>query len=150
MAPLPLNHIEESAWRGFLRIHAGLTTDMSANLNAVYALTLAEYELLMHLYEHPAERMPMSELARLVSLTPSGITRMIDRLVLRGLVGRQSIRSDARVQHAVLTDEGRSVFVAASSTHLGDVRTRFVDVLSEEELVVVAAVWARMEANKPS
>jgi DNA-binding MarR family transcriptional regulator len=150
MALLPLNHIEESAWRGFLRTHAVLTAEMSSKLNSVFALTLAEYELLLHLYEHPAERMPMSELAKLVSLTPSGITRMIDRLVGRGLVDRQSIRSDARVQHAVLTDEGRMIFVGASATHLQDVRERFIDLVTEEELMVVSAVWAKIEANKLS
>jgi DNA-binding MarR family transcriptional regulator len=144
MAQLPFQQFELDAWRGLLRFHAHVTGEMSARLQTEVGLTLAEYELLLHLYEHPSERMPMSELARLVLLTPSGITRMVDRLVGRGVVERQSVRSDARVQHAVLTPEGRELFFRAAKVHLDDVRLRFLDNLSETQTQELGRVWAKL------
>ncbi len=147
MAQLPFTQHELDAWRGLLRVHAQITGEMSSRLQAEVGLTLAEYELLLHLYEHPTERMPMSELARLVLLTPSGITRMVDRLVARGLVQRQSVRSDARVQHAVLTIEGRELFFRAGRVHLDDVRTKFLDHLTDQQVQEVALVWSKLLAD---
>jgi DNA-binding MarR family transcriptional regulator len=144
MAQLPFQQFELDAWRGMLRFHAHITSEMSVRLQSEVGLTLAEYELLLHLYEHPSERMPMSELARLVLLTPSGITRMVDRLVSRALVERQSVRSDARVQHAVLTPEGRELFFKAGRVHLDDVRTKFVDHLSDNQIHELGRIWATL------
>jgi DNA-binding MarR family transcriptional regulator len=144
MAQLPVPQTDVDAWRGFLRVHARITSYMSTHLQAETGLTLAEYELLLHLYEHPAERMPMSELARLVLLTPSGITRMVDRLVGRGLVERQSVRSDARVQHAVLTETGRDTFVKAGRVHLDDVRSKFIEALTPEQVTELMAIWNKL------
>jgi DNA-binding MarR family transcriptional regulator len=144
MAQLPFQQSELFAWRGLLRFHAKVTGEMSARLQSEVGLTLPEYELLSHLYEHPSERMPMSELARLVLLTPSGITRMVDRLVSRGMVERQSVRSDARVQHAVLTPEGREVFLRAGRVHADDVRGRFTDHLTEDQVEELGRVWSKL------
>jgi DNA-binding MarR family transcriptional regulator len=144
MAQLPQTQTDLDVWRGLLRVHARMTSNMSAHLQSETGLTLAEYELLLHLYEHPAERMPMSELARLVLLTPSGITRMVDRLVGRGLVERQSVRSDARVQHAVLTETGRDTFTKAGRVHLADVRSQFLSVLSAEQRADLSLIWNKL------
>jgi DNA-binding MarR family transcriptional regulator len=134
------------AWRGLLRVHAGVSGSVSAKLQAEAGLSLPEYELLLHLYEHPTQQMPMSELSRLVLLTPSGITRMVDRLEKRALVRRQSVRSDARVQHAVLTDDGRELVMKATGTHIAGLRERFVDRLSAGQMSTLVEIWRILEA----
>ena len=45
----------------------------------------------------------MSELAAHAVLTPSGLTRLVDKLVREGLVRRDKCDADARVVYAVLT-----------------------------------------------
>jgi DNA-binding MarR family transcriptional regulator len=50
-----------------------------------------------------------ARLAREVELSPSGLTRLVDRLVTRGLVARVDDAWDGRVTHLVLTERGRDV-----------------------------------------
>jgi DNA-binding MarR family transcriptional regulator len=50
-----------------------------------------------------------ARLAREAELSPSGLTRLVDRLVTRGLVARIDDVWDRRVTHLVLTDQGRRV-----------------------------------------
>ena len=77
-------------------------------------------------------------------LTPSGITRLVDRLVKRGLVARQPCPNDARVQHGVLTDIGEALFVEAGRLHLSSIHTRFLGLLSADEMAVMTRVWKRL------
>ena len=51
----------------------------------------------------PDERMRMAELAESVLLSPSGITRLVDRLVSDGLVAKSRCAADRRGWYAVLT-----------------------------------------------
>ena len=57
------------------------------------------------------------DLANELQLSPSGITRLLDRLEDQGLVGKGECKEDARVSYAVLTDAGsRRSRSAAPST----------------------------------
>jgi DNA-binding MarR family transcriptional regulator len=50
-----------------------------------------------------------ARLAREAELSPSGLTRLVNRLVTRGLVARVDDAWDGRITHLVLTEEGRFV-----------------------------------------
>jgi DNA-binding MarR family transcriptional regulator len=81
----------------------------------------------------------MSELAERVMFSPSGLTRMVDRLVRDGLVQRDRFEGDARVMLARLTDRGRQVLRRAAKTHLRGIRQHFTGQLSPAQLQNVAA-----------
>ena len=61
------------------------------------------------------------DLSREVRLSPSGITRMLDRLEATGLVGKSACAKDARVTYAVLTDAGMKKLRECSPAHLAAV-----------------------------
>jgi len=109
---------ELRAWRGMLRTHAVLTKALDAELDAAHGLPLSSYEVLMHLNDAEDQRMRMSDLADLVILSRSGLTRLVDRLEREGLLERQSCASDARGSFASLTAAGRRKLAAARATHL--------------------------------
>ncbi|GAB2856805.1 hypothetical protein GCM10027176_69060 [Actinoallomurus bryophytorum] len=50
-----------------------------------------------------------ARLASEVGLSPSGLTRLVDRLVTRGLLARVDDVWDGRVTHLVLTEQGQAV-----------------------------------------
>jgi DNA-binding MarR family transcriptional regulator len=102
--------------------------------------------VLVQLANAPDRMLRMSELAKAVLLTRSGLTRLVDRLERRGLVERRSCPSDARGFHAVLTAEGLRRLKEARPTHLAGVRRLFLDLLEPEELRSLAAIWERVEA----
>jgi DNA-binding MarR family transcriptional regulator len=65
----------------------------------------------------------MTDLSAQTSLTTSGVTRVVDRLVDRGLVTRQACATDRRTTYAVVTDLGRELLAAALPGHLELIET---------------------------
>jgi DNA-binding MarR family transcriptional regulator len=139
-----LSSDELSAWRGFLRVHSEITRQLDAELVAEHDLPLTSFEVLMYLAGSPDGRLRMSELAESVLLSPSGATRLVDRLEKRGLVERGHCTEDARGSFAVITDEGRTLFAEARGTHLAGVRQLFLGRLPDADLSHLAAAWERV------
>ena len=85
----------------------------------------------------PERRIRMRQLADRVILSKSGVTRLIDRLVLDGLVERKACASDARGAEAVLTAEGLERLRRASRTHLRGIAEHFLAPLDEGDLPAI-------------
>jgi DNA-binding MarR family transcriptional regulator len=139
-----LDDRELRAWRGMLRVNATLTKALDAELEAAHGLPLSSYEVLMHLDDADGQRMRMSDLAAMVILSRSGLTRLVDRLERDGLIERVSCDSDARGSFASLTAAGRRKLAAARATHLAGVRAMFLDHFSPEEQDLLGAAWERL------
>jgi DNA-binding MarR family transcriptional regulator len=139
-----LDERELRAWRGMLRVHATLTKALDAELDAAHGLPLSSYEVLMHLADAEDQRMRMSDLAAMVILSRSGLTRLVDRLEREGLIARESCPSDARGSFARLTAAGRRKLDAARATHLAGVRSLFLAHFTAEEQDVLGAAWERV------
>jgi DNA-binding MarR family transcriptional regulator len=138
---------ELAAWDGFLRAHADLVGRLDADLSREHGLTLSSYDVLSRLAAAPDRCLRMSELASSVLLTPSGLTRLIDRLCRDGLVRRRRCRSDARGSFAVLTDRGLDVLGDARRTYVAGVRKLFLSRLSAADLRRMASCWDRVTAT---
>ena len=84
------------------------------------------------------------DLAGLLLLTASGVTRLLDGLEAAGLVERASCASDRRVTYAVLTEAGRKKLHEASQSHMAGVRAFFEARYSGEELEQLAGLLGRL------
>ena len=138
---------ELAAWRGFLRAHADLVRELDTELTAEHSLSLSAYDVLVQLAHSPQGRLRMSELADSVLLSPSGLTRLVDRLGDEGLVERLPCDDDARGYFAAVTDTGRERFEAARRTHLDGVRRLFLRHFSDAELRQLGEQWRRLTAE---
>ncbi len=139
-----LTHEELGAWRGLLRVHSALVKALDAQLLTEHDLPLTSYEVLINLQAAPGRRRRMAELADGVLLSRSGMTRLVDRLERDGLLERDACTSDGRGTFAVLTDKGEELLSQARRTHLDDVRERFLQHFSEDELEMLAGLWNRV------
>lgn len=135
---------ELAAWRGFLQAHARLVRELDAELQREHSLSISSYDVLVQLAGSPERRLRMSELADQVLLTPSGLTRLVDRLCRDGLVARDRCDSDARGAFAVITDRGAERFAEARGTHLEGVRRLFLAALSEADMRRLSGIWDRL------
>jgi DNA-binding MarR family transcriptional regulator len=133
-----LNAVEMRAWRGLLRAQALVLTRLDEELLAAHHLSMAEYEVLVHLAAAPGGALRMSELAERALVSRSGLTRRVDGMAAAGLVERRSCPSDRRGTFAVLTEAGRARLAEAAPTHVAGVRRHFLDHLGAEELVGLA------------
>lgn len=113
-----LNHPTLTTMGLFFEAHAGVTAVAVKRLEADHGLSGQPFEVLIRLARNPGRRLRMSDLALQTTLSASGLTRVIDRLVDAGLVTRESCPSDRRGSFAVLTDDGEARLLAAIPDHL--------------------------------
>ena len=139
-----LSEEELAAWRGFLRVHSALFNQLDAELLAQNDLPVRSYEVLLLLEDAPGRRLRMSDLSRSVLLSPSGVTRLVDRLEREGLVERERCPDDGRGLNAVLTAAGDARLQEARATHLAGVRRLFLDRLGPDDLRRLASFWERL------
>jgi DNA-binding MarR family transcriptional regulator len=139
-----LDRDELGAWRGLLRVHAGMTKTLDAELMREHRLPLSSYEVLLYLADSPEGRLRMSELADNVLLSRSGLTRLVDRLERDGLLRRRRCEEDQRGWFAEITDEGRELFERARVTHLDGVRQLFLSRLTNDEQRTLASLWEKV------
>jgi DNA-binding MarR family transcriptional regulator len=85
---------------------------------AGFGLAGAEFEVCLRLARSPEGLLRMTDLAAQTTLTTSGITRVVDRLVERGLVTRQSCATDRRTTYAVISEAGRGLLARVLPGHL--------------------------------
>ena len=110
---------------------------MDEDLRTEHGLSLQEYVALLFLAEAPGRRLRMGRLADALSLSKSGATRLIDRLVGDGLVDRVSCASDLRGAEAALTRAGVDRLRTAAPTHLRGIAEYFLSGIEGEDLEVV-------------
>jgi DNA-binding MarR family transcriptional regulator len=134
-----LSETEMRAWQALLHSYHQVIRKLDRELRQEHDLPLAAYDVLLRLARAPVRALRMSDLAERVLLSPSGLTRLVDRLVSKGFVARHTDPQDARVVRASLTDAGLKRLRRASRTHLRGIREHFTGELSETQLRDIAA-----------
>lgn len=133
-----------SAWVRLLRAHSSISRAFNRDLTAGHGLTINDYEVLLLLSHAPDRRMRRVDLAEEVSLTASGMTRLLDGLQASGYVEKATCESDARVTYAVLTDAGLEQLEAAACSHVKAVRALFEERFSADELGQLVELLGRL------
>ncbi len=94
------------AWRGFLTAHAQVTRRISADLAAAGLPDLTWYDLLWAVYSSPGRSLRVNELAQAVVLSPTAMSRFVDRVESTGCVRRAPDPDDRRALQVEITDAG--------------------------------------------
>jgi DNA-binding MarR family transcriptional regulator len=144
-----LTEPEQKAWRALVGATSALMATLDAELQSAHGMSLADYEVLVALSEAPDRRLRMSDLAAVLHLSPSGLTRRLDALTRRGWVRREQCPSDRRGTFAVLVDGGFEALRAAAPTHVHGVREHFVDLLSPRQLSNLAGALGAIATTGP-
>jgi DNA-binding MarR family transcriptional regulator len=103
-------------------------------LRAQTDLSWPEFELLMRLQVSAAHPLQMSEIAAQLVGSPSGTTRIADRLEKDGLILRETPRENRRIVRVQLTERGRIVLAEADETFRTVLQETFGDHLTESEV----------------
>jgi len=122
-----------------------LLRQLDEDLERRYDLPLTSYDALLHLAGAPRGRLRMTDLAKRVVISPSGLTRVIDRLEREGLVVRERSDADGRGFEAVLTKAGRKRYREAHRGHIQGVRELFLDRLTDAQLKQLRDVWVAVD-----
>jgi DNA-binding MarR family transcriptional regulator len=137
-------HRAVQAWVRLRSSDAAMTRAFNASLVAEHGLTVNDFEVLRRLSLEAEGRMRRVDLAQVVSLTASGITRLLDGLEQAGLVRKDGCTEDARVTYARITPRGHRTLVAAAESHLVALEAVFTERFSTEELEALGELLGRL------
>jgi DNA-binding MarR family transcriptional regulator len=132
------------AWHGLLGVQGALVRDLEARLEAAEGLSLWDLKALRALAAADDECRRMTDLARAIGYTPSGLTRLVERLERAGLIARSPCSADGRSMIASLTAEGRVRMRHAERTHRRHVRERFQERFTEQEMAQLTTLLERL------
>ena len=141
--PQPFTPAEFGAWRGMLRVHAAVFRALDARLLADHGFGVDAYGVLVTLVGAPDGSLTIGELGERRNLSPSGISRSVDRLATIGLVERTTNPADRRSLLVGLTAQGLTRLRAAQVTHHETVRGMMLDRLGEQDQELLAQLWEK-------
>ncbi len=106
-------------------------------------VSLDVYGVLLSLEEAPEHRLRMVEIAEIIGMSPSGLTRLADRLESQGLIVRHSCPSDRRSIHVGVTEKGLEERRLAWPVMVELIKTEFASLMTQEEAVLFGDILLR-------
>jgi DNA-binding MarR family transcriptional regulator len=134
LKPQAANQDQVGTWINLQQTFRVIQALIDERLRAETDLSWPEFELLMRLElaaDHPLQ---MSEIAAQLVGSPSGTTRIADRLEKDGLIVRETPRENRRIVRVQLTDQGRNVLRKAHQTFRTALQENFGDHLGDNEV----------------
>jgi DNA-binding MarR family transcriptional regulator len=134
------------AWLALIRTHARLWDQVDAQMRRDSGLTMPRYDVLMQL-DMAGGRLGLSELAAQIVLSPSGLSKLLDRMEASELIRREPDPRDARSSFARITPRGRSLVRKARRSHHVWVQHAFGDALDDRDVADLTRVMERIGAQ---
>ena len=95
-----------SAWRAILNAHGRVVAEVEAALMTAGLPPLSWYDALWPLRRAKGRKLRMGALSEQVTLSRTGLTRLVDRLEAAGHLRREAAPEDRRGSYVVLTASG--------------------------------------------
>lgn len=141
--PDPFTAEEFAAWRGMLRVHSAVFRELDRGLLAEHGFGIDSYGVMITLVGAPARQLPIGELGLRRNLSPSGISRSVDRLTKLGLLERATNPDDGRSLLVSLTQDGLHRLREAQITHHRIVREMLLSHLDHRDLKRLGQLWEK-------
>ncbi len=134
--------LANDAWESLLSVHATLMKQFAAE-DMWQDVSMREYDVLYTLSKC-GEPLRMSELNRYVLLSQPALSRMVDRLIERGLLDRAADPADGRGVRLSLTEAGRECQRPLGPRHGTSVPTAMTARLDAGELAELEALCRKL------
>ncbi|HTU16004.1 MAG TPA: MarR family transcriptional regulator [Solirubrobacterales bacterium] len=135
-----------SAWQAVRNAHQAVVERIEIALSEASLPPLAWYDVLVKLDSSAAPVRPKDMLCQ-VSVTKSGLTRLLDRIEKAGLVERSFCSSDRRGTFLSITKAGRETLAEMKPIRDGVFREHFVESLSPEEADQISEMLGRVAGS---
>ncbi|RIJ70190.1 MarR family transcriptional regulator [Nakamurella silvestris] len=130
--------LANEAWEAMFRAQVVLMRSFAAE-DIWGDLAQNEYDVLYTLSKVP-EGLSMVEVNRNILMTQAGISRLVNRLVERGLIDRCVDPADRRATRMLLTPQGRELQRSVGRRHAASVTSAMTKALTTEELSQLRAL----------
>jgi MarR family transcriptional regulator, 2-MHQ and catechol-resistance regulon repressor len=127
-----------------IEAHEKLTDLLNDEMERAVGLPLLWYGVLLLVGRSPHGVRPIGELINATAFTSGGVTRLVDRMELAGLVERRRCPTDRRVQYVGLTPKGCDMLARATEVHVRGIQRYIFDVLDEDEVAQLDAALEKL------
>jgi DNA-binding MarR family transcriptional regulator len=134
------------AWLLLVRTHTRVWDRLEEQMRRDHGLTMARYDVLAHL-NTAGGRLRLGELASAIALSPSGLSKLLDRMDAAGLIRREPDPADARGAFATITPLGRTLVRKARTGHHHLLRSTFGRALNDRDVADLARVMRKLDAS---
>lgn len=125
--------LANEAWESLMTAHSRLNADFSAR--PIWGdVSMREYDVLYTLAKRGTQPSRICDLQDEVLLSQPALSRLVERLVSRGYVARETDPEDGRAVIVSLTPEGAQVQREVGRAHGRDVALALSPALTTEEL----------------
>lgn len=137
-----------TAWEALFRAQVSVLRQLNAEF-PTDELSFNEYDVLFNLARQPDRQLRIRDLNRHLLLTQPSVSRLVDRLVVRELVRKESDPGDGRGTVVCLTDAGYDLFRRVAVVHAESIHRRVGGALTTEELRELARLTDKLRLNTP-
>jgi DNA-binding MarR family transcriptional regulator len=131
-----------ASWRGVLFASARVLRIADLDMLEHDGFPLTWFDVLSRLADAGPVGLRMQELEELALFTRGGLTRLVDRIEVAGLVRREPVPGDRRGVRVVLTAGGRQRYAAAFARHRDVIEREFGRRLTAAQHRAIAeALW---------
>ncbi|MEU4315270.1 MarR family transcriptional regulator [Nocardia sp. NPDC024068] len=109
--------MEAAIWDQMVTLHGMVTQRLAKEMQRRHSIGLSEYQALRRLAHAEDGELRMQELAELIGLNQSSVSRLVARLESGGLSRRDHCPKDRRGVYTVITEEGRALQREAEPTY---------------------------------
>jgi DNA-binding MarR family transcriptional regulator len=132
-----------SAWEALFRAQVSVMRYLNSEF-PTGELSLNEYDVLFNLSRQPHRQLRIKDLNEHLLITQPSVSRLVDRLAVRGLVTKSHDPDDARGVIVRLSDDGYSLFRTVARSHIESITSRVGGALTTEELTTLAALCDKL------
>ncbi|HEY1530656.1 MAG TPA: MarR family transcriptional regulator [Galbitalea sp.] len=125
-----------SAWEALFRAQVAVLRELGREFPSG-DISFNEYDVLFNLTRQDGQRLRVRDLSRHLLLTQPSVSRMVDRLVAKGLVRKESAPGDGRGTFVCLTEDGYSLYRRVAVVHARSIERHLGGALSAEDLKIL-------------
>ncbi len=138
--------LANDAWESLLTVHATFMKSFAAT--PIWSdVSMKEYDVLYSLSKSD-EPVRLTDLHQRVLLSQPALSRMVDRLVERGLVERCDDPGDRRAVRLALTDAGRTCQREVGRAHARDVSAAMTAQVTDADLHELTRITRALLGSK--
>lgn len=137
-----------TAWEALFRAQVRVLRVLHAEFPED-VISFNEYDVLFTISREPEQRIRMRDLTRNVLLSQSSVSRMVDRLSVRGFVVKLADPLDGRGAVIELTEHGRDAFTRVAREHARSIRQHVGSALTPGELDSLMRLCHKLNVAMP-
>jgi len=104
-------------WLQLAKSSKAIEQEMEARFQKNFKQSMSRFDVMSQLYRCAPEWLPMGKLAKQLIASKGNITRLVDRMILEGLIDRRPSPEDRRIIQVGLTDKGHALFEKMAIAH---------------------------------